>query len=278
MNFSIASVSFELSTKDKTYRDIVSKYLKHCLIGGVCNNKVDWQIEVVPYRKINNGEKVVAGITEIGDRFLLSAEGGVQAFVSKDLKQVKMELADYNFEYGEFTCWIALASMLRIYLSLALPQTNTLMFHGSSLADGNHGRLFLGPSGAGKSTVCSLGQGRAVFNDEASFIKKEEDGWKVYHSPFFSNNKWPKHQVETLPLGGIYLLQQDTKDFLEPMSTVESVAEVMSCIMNFRNDPGTASKLLDLTCDLLIAHPPFRMHFSKSERFWKLIADHNTIS
>jgi len=256
------------------YDGIVKRYMPHCIsdLPGLTPGAVNWKIEVVSFKEIDPKKEIKAGIAENSAGYLLSAEGGVRAQVSKDLKEVVMQLADYNFEYGEFTSWIALASMLRIYLSLALPRQNTLMFHAASLADGNLGRIFMGPSGAGKSTVCSLGEGRAVFNDEASFLKHEEDGWKVYHSPFFSNEDWPKHQSETLPLAGIYLLYQDNKDYLEPLSPASSMGEVMSCIMNFRDDSQTAAILLDLCADLLTDFPPHRMHFTKSTNFWKNIS------
>ncbi len=169
--------------------------------------------------------------------------------------------------------WSPISSHLRMFMATEFPAFGGLLVHGSSLADGGVGRLFIGPSGAGKSTVCDLGDGRRVFCDEISILSRRNGVWMVHPSPFFSDKSRADRQGEALPLGSIQVLEKSKEIRLEPLSFAEAAEAFLACVMHFREEPVHAARLLDLFADLYAEIPLFRMHFRKDPDFWRLFED-----
>lgn len=282
LHFVIADIPFNVRGAGEYFQSSAKRYLKAFLCPEEDIDRhadwVDWTIKVVEPDDIDYRLEKTAGIIPQEEGFRFSAEGGVRAFVSADLLSVQMEMSKELLQFGSYTAWVPLSSMLRMYISMVFPQAGGLVFHGASIADEDGGYLFLGPSGAGKSTVCDLSPKHRIFNDEVSLVKRNEDGWQLLPSPFFSNQDRVNRATEAKKLSGLNLLFQSKQDRLEARHPARALGELMACLMNFLDDRIAAGRLLDLCSELVTQHPPQRLHFTKSPRFWDVLAESRIIS
>lgn len=95
----------------------------------------------------------------------------------------------------------------------------TLLFHGSVIAVDGEGYLFTAKSGTGKSTHTRLwreyfGERAVMVNDDKPLLHITDSGVTVYGTPWDG-----KHRLSTntaVPLNGIFLLERDTTNHIEP--------------------------------------------------------------
>ena len=110
---------------------------------------------------------------------------------------------------------------LAVYRKIAdhLLSCDTLLFHGSVIAVDGEGYLFTAKSGTGKSTHTRLwreyfGERAVMVNDDKPLLHITDSGVTVYGTPWDG-----KHRLSTntaVPLNGIFLLERDTKNHIEP--------------------------------------------------------------
>lgn len=89
-------------------------------------------------------------------------------------------------------------------------QYGRVLVHSSAVVSGGRAYLFLGESGTGKSTHTRLWveniPDATLLNDDSPVISLEEDGIRVYGSPW--SGKTPCYRTESFPLGAITRLSQ----------------------------------------------------------------------
>lgn len=110
---------------------------------------------------------------------------------------------------------------LAVYHKIAehLLSCDTLLFHGSVIAVDGEGYLFTAKSGTGKSTHTRLwreyfGERAVMVNDDKPLLHITDSGVTVYGTPWDG-----KHRLSTntaVPLNGIFLLERDTTNHIEP--------------------------------------------------------------
>lgn len=110
---------------------------------------------------------------------------------------------------------------LAVYRKIAdhLLSCDTLLFHGSVIAVDGEGYLFTAKSGTGKSTHTRLwreyfGERAVMVNDDKPLLHITDSGVTVYGTPWDG-----KHRLSTntaVPLNGIFLLERDTTNHIEP--------------------------------------------------------------
>ena len=110
---------------------------------------------------------------------------------------------------------------LAVYRKIAdhLLSCDTLLFHGSVIAVDGEGYLFTAKSGTGKSTHTRLwreyfGERAVMVNDDKPLFHITDSGVTVYGTPWDG-----KHRLSTntaVPLNGIFLLERDTTNHIEP--------------------------------------------------------------
>lgn len=110
---------------------------------------------------------------------------------------------------------------LAIYRKIAdhLLSCDTLLFHGSVIAVDGEGYLFTAKSGTGKSTHTRLwreyfGERAVMVNDDKPLLRITDSGVTAYGTPWDG-----KHRLSTntaVPLNGIFLLERDTTNHIEP--------------------------------------------------------------
>lgn len=100
---------------------------------------------------------------------------------------------------------------------------NGFYLHSSCVSLNGQGVVFTAPSGTGKSTQADLWKQHLdaeILNGDRTIIRREEDGWKGYGSPYAgSSNIYVNRSTE---LRAIFVLEQGTENTIYRMSSREA--------------------------------------------------------
>lgn len=108
---------------------------------------------------------------------------------------------------------------------------NGLMLHSSALELDGIAYLFSGPCGVGKSTHTKLwqstfGEKVKVFNDDKPALRRLEDGWFAYGTPWCGKDGININMK--VPLGGICFLKQSEENSIRRLDKKESIQKILS--------------------------------------------------
>ncbi len=134
----------------------------------------------------------------------------------------------------------------------AMPQWDTVLFHGSSVAVDNCAYIFTAPSGTGKSTHVSLWRDllkeRAVMiNDDKPLIRISEDSVTVFGTPW--NGKHHLGENIAVPLKAICFLGRGKENAIFPVSSSEAYLRMLHQVyrpadsLNMRKTLGLMDRL-----------------------------------
>ena len=106
-----------------------------------------------------------------------------------------------------------------------------LMLHSSAIELDGTAYLFSGPCGVGKSTHTGLwqstfGERARVFNDDKPALRRLEDGWYAYGTPWCGKDGININMK--VPLGGICFLQQATENSIRRLDKREAIQKILS--------------------------------------------------
>lgn len=114
-----------------------------------------------------------------------------------------------------------------------------MLLHSSAVEFEGKAYLFSGPSTVGKSTHTKLwqqilGDRATVFNDDKPALRKTDDTWFAYGTPWCGKDGINKNMK--VPLAGICFLKQGTENSIRRLSNAEAVGLVLSqTIYKFKN-------------------------------------------
>ena len=126
---------------------------------------------------------------------------------------------------------------------------NGLMMHSSAVEMEGRAYLFSGPCGMGKSTHTRLwqqvfGDKAQVFNDDKPALRRLEDRWYAYGTPWCGKDGI--NQNKKVPLGGICFLRRGEENSIRRLDPLEATKYILS---------QTTRKLNKVeNLDLLISH------------------------
>ena len=108
---------------------------------------------------------------------------------------------------------------------------NGLMLHSSALELDGVAYLFSGPCGVGKSTHTRLwqstfGEKVKVFNDDKPALRRLDDGWFAYGTPWCGKDGININMK--VPLGGICFLKQGDENSIRRLDKRESITNIIS--------------------------------------------------
>jgi hypothetical protein len=126
----------------------------------------------------------------------------------------------------------ALDSLLRILLTVMLLPRRGFLLHAATVVRGGQAYVFMGRSGAGKSTVASLSPRGSVLTDEISLLRHTDGAWQAHGTPFWGEFRAAGMNCH-FPIAGIYSLEQDSKDRVEPMPAKEMLRAILPCVLFF---------------------------------------------
>lgn len=148
-----------------------------------------------------------------------------------------------------------------------------LMIHASAVEVDGKAYLFSADSGTGKSTHTKqwqkyFGVDRAlIINDDKPAVKREEDGWVAYGTPF--SGKTDENLNRRAKLQGICMLARGRENKIEKMDAAEVVMLLMRQTIVPRQEE-LAKKLLEILDMLLEEVPVYRMQCTISEEAAKM--------
>lgn len=123
-----------------------------------------------------------------------------------------------------------------------------LMLHASAVAMEGRAYLFSGPCGMGKSTHTGLwrqtfGDAAQVFNDDKPALRRLEDRWYAYGTPWCGKDGI--NQNKKVPLAGICFLQRGEENHIRRLTPAETVGRILA---------QTTYRLQPASMDLLLGH------------------------
>lgn len=164
----------------------------------------------------------------------------------------------------------ALDSLLRILLTVVLLPRRGFLLHAATVVRGGQAYVFMGPSGAGKSTVASLSPRGSVLTDEISLLRHTEGAWQAHGTPFWGEFRAAGVNCH-FPIAGIYSLEQDSEDRVDPMLAKDMLRAMLPCVLFFTREKRANAALLHILFGLVQRVPCYRLRFRRGTEFWEAI-------
>ncbi len=145
-----------------------------------------------------------------------------------------------------------------------LARCGGILLHAAGVVRDGVGLVFAGKSGAGKSTVSGLCHtaGWDVLNDDRVMIYQEVGEWKVAGTPWHGSGRfWQNRQV---PLGGIFVLQQDRVDVAVQLGVREARLALLDSVSVPWFEPSWSQGALDVVAAVTAVVPVSRFRFTRS--------------
>lgn len=162
-------------------------------------------------------------------------------------------------------------SVLRITHTLLLAQTGGFLLHASSAVRNGKAFLFSGLSEAGKTTIARLAPPDvALLTDEASYVRRIEDQYFAYGTPFAGELGEPGKNISA-PIAAVYLLAKAPANKIEHIDPAQAVRRLLRNILFFAHDPKLVSLVFESACAFVAAVPVYQLSFFPDERVWDLI-------
>lgn len=127
--------------------------------------------------------------------------------------------------------------LMNILIEL-LTSVKGLMIHASSSLPNNKALLFLGQSGAGKSTIINLLNGKYTpLADDSVILKKEENEFFLYQTPFIEKEYWIKKSCKRYRLKSVYLLKKSSSYRIQKIyNKVENYKNILESLLTEKDN------------------------------------------
>ena len=172
---------------------------------------------------------------------------------NEDIEEEKENAKDGHL-YGN-------AELTALYRKIAdtIIEKDVIVFHSSAISIDGKGYLIAARSGVGKSTHAkylqeALGERFHYINDDKPLIKKEEDGFLVYSSPW--NGKERRGEDLSAPLCGILFLDRGEIPSCEKIQDPQTIYFRLLSQIYLPYDKGKKEKALKIA-DAIFKEIPF---------------------
>ena len=178
-------------------------------------------------------------LCKIADLYVDIPEAGGMSPRCREYLTTEEKSADITIrrESYNFSCLPGFSENDATYLDsgrlfyLNLLRFDGLMLHASAVEYENSAYLFSGPCGMGKSTHSRLwqkafGQNVKIFNDDKPALRRLNDGWFAYGTPWCDKDGINVNIKS--PLRGICFLKRGEENSIRRLSPIEAVAAVIS--------------------------------------------------
>lgn len=176
-----------------------------------------------------------------------------------------------SFRQFNFLCKTILASFLLLHDGVVL--------HASSVEYRDKAILFAGKEGSGKSTIVKLIPEHLILNDDFAIIRKKENNYYLYSSPFYETNPFPKKKKVVL-IDRTYFLKQSNTCAIAPIDRNYAMLRMIPLVLNplsfipstWKNFPELYNKkvgtrMLNAARDFSMTIPCYMLQFRKDRSF-----------
>ena len=164
-----------------------------------------------------------------------------------------------------------LSFLVETSIAALVIKQNILFLHASSLIINKKVYLFCGDVGAGKSTVRKLGKEYLSLSDDTTVVKRKEERFFVYPSPFDKNKEISIGNQKVL-LEKIFILKKSDKNYIRDISSVEIIKQLKkNNLFGVFNPTKITYNFYKQNLILAAKIPIQKLYFTKSHDFLKLI-------
>lgn len=173
---------------------------------------------------------------------------------------------------GKLKCshHVGVNSFLRIIFSLVLLEDQGFITHASSLIRNGKGYIFPGKSGAGKTTITRLTEDSILLSDEVSLIKKSNDQFKIFGTPF-----WGELAIggmnTSINLDKVLFPIQDGNNYLKELKPLQALENLLPNVIFYYKDSELEKELFELCYEFVNSVPQYELHFKREPTFWRCI-------
>jgi hypothetical protein len=165
-------------------------------------------------------------------------------------------------------------NFLRTIYAWLCVTNDALLLHSAGVIRDGFGFVFFGPSGAGKTTTSRLASRRGhVVSDDLVIISCDENGCTLHGVPFKGELSEAPRANQQAPLKGLYRLRQDTSHYLEPISHIKAVADLVAASPFIVREKRLSEQLMKVCSKIAKCVPVQQLHFKRDDGFWEVILD-----
>ena len=155
---------------------------------------------------------------------------------------------------GEARCEaspFALDCLLRVVYATLLPRVGGMLIHGCGLRHAAIGVIFPGVSGAGKSTLARKApDADDVLSDELVAVRRLDDGWRVFGTPFWGDFARGGISMRSWPLRTVAFLNQAREVAMTPITSSDATLRLLGCFLAFTTDRASVERSLAVAVQL----------------------------
>lgn len=167
----------------------------------------------------------------------------------------------------------SLENVLRVVAQARALDQRQLFVHAAAVLEEGRAVLLAAPSGVGKSTAVGLSLPRQVLTDDLALIDARGGTPELISAPFHPAEPPERRRRGRWPIAAILRLRQAPEDRLERLSPAKAAAS-LGALVPYAADLGVGADVLTpLLAKVVSRVPVFDAHFTRSPRFWDLLAD-----
>ena len=131
----------------------------------------------------------------------------------------------------------AVDTVLRVIFATLLPRAGGMLIHACGLRHAAVGRDLPGQSGAGKTTLARKApDADDVLSDEIVAVRRLDDGWRVFGTPFWGDFARGGISMRSWPLRTVAFLTQTREIGMAPITSSDATLRLLGCFMSFAVD------------------------------------------
>jgi hypothetical protein len=156
--------------------------------------------------------------------------------------------------HGEGRCEaspFAIDCVLRVLFATLLPRAGGMLIHGCGLRHAAIGVVFPGVSGTGKTTLARKApDADDVLSDEIVAVRRLDDGWRVFGTPFWGDFARGGISMRSWPLRTVGFLNQAREVAMTPITSSDATLRLLACFLSFATDRASVERSLAVAVQL----------------------------
>jgi hypothetical protein len=141
--------------------------------------------------------------------------------------------------------------LLRVVFATLLPRMGGMLIHGCGLRHAAVGVIFPGVSGAGKTTLARKApDADDVLSDEIVAVRRLDDGWRVFGTPFWGDFARGGISMRSWPLRTVGFLHQAREVAMTPITSSDATLRLLGCFLAFATDRASVERNLAVAVQL----------------------------